>query len=131
MIIMNSEDRRNLQMQARDFMREKGFLFDGEFCETSSNEQIKFAGRDGDERKTEWLKCQYLETSKGYPCLNITFASFHPPLEGLGNISQTFYADSDNSYSSEFICRSESLQGELKANPVQKDLDRQKKKYCV
>ncbi len=76
--------------QARSFMAEHGFIYDGDFPETSEGTQEKFNGEDGSKEKRSWLKCYYSENENGLPLLRITFNRF----DGVSSkITRTFRSD--------------------------------------
>jgi phage/plasmid primase-like uncharacterized protein len=80
----------DLSKQAREFMSEQGFQYDGEFAETFDGEQNVFAGRNGDKREHCWLKCKILDENPDNPGLLITFGSFHNDLPD--RVSRTFFS---------------------------------------
>lgn len=81
----------SLHEQARAFMDEHGFAYDGDFPETGEGHQEKFNSEEGRPDKRSWLRACYREKPDGTPGLCITFGRF----DGSDTrFTKTFWANS-------------------------------------
>ena len=84
--------------KAQAWMAEYSIRYDDAFAETDDEEQIDFAGIEGESRELCWYKCKFLTDDPHNPGLLITFGVFYP---GYPNkISKAFFCGK-NAYSRE------------------------------